>query len=202
MYPPIYSCFFLFQYLCPYRQFWRLSAFSLCLFILKFAHTKVRYLHRNCWYYTVFDHTRVIAHISNNGVHTVENADVHTGKTPTCIPVIMDSSIRTEEEITVTMGMGLRMRASALKRNIRRRSKTKLISKHSLASHFEQFCAASSIFRWGCLFYVLTPENYPPIRPDLVFSILHNTTVHSVVAPFLLVKLPPFGVLFAVLRRK
>ena len=76
------------------------------------------------------------------------------------------------------------------------------ISKHSLASHFEQFCAASSIFRWGCLFYVLTPENYPPIRPDFVFSILHNTSVHSVVTPFLSVKSPPFGVLFAVLRRK
>ena len=34
--------------------------------------------------------------MSNNGVHTVENADVHTGKTPTCIPVnTMDSSIET-----------------------------------------------------------------------------------------------------------
>ena len=46
--------------------------------------------------YTVFDHTRVISDISNNGVYTVENADVHTGKTPTCIPVnTMDSSIET-----------------------------------------------------------------------------------------------------------
>ena len=72
----------------------------------------------------IFDHTRVHSNISNNGVHTVENADVHTGKTPTCIPVKMDTSIRTEEEKTVTMGMGLRMRAIVLKLNIRRRSKT------------------------------------------------------------------------------
>ena len=57
------------------------------------------YFRCNCWYYTVFDHTRVQSDIGNNGVHTVENADVHTGKTPTCIPVnTMDSSIRTEEE--------------------------------------------------------------------------------------------------------
>lgn len=76
------------------------------------------------------------------------------------------------------------------------------ISKHFLASHFEQFCAASSIFRWGCLFYVPTPEMYPPIRPDLVFLILHNTSVHTVVSLFSPVKLPSFCVLFAVLRRK
>ena len=87
MYPYIYSCFFLFQYLCPYRQFWRLSAFSLCLFILKFAHTKVMYFRCNCWYYTVFDHTRVIAHMSNRlRAHRWkwrrayrQNTDVHTG---------------------------------------------------------------------------------------------------------------------------
>ena len=49
-----------------------------------------------------------------------------------------------------------------LKRALTKCSVPLFISKHSLASHFEQFCAASSIFRWGCLFYVLTPENYPP----------------------------------------
>ena len=57
-------------------------------------------------------------------MHTVENDDVHTGKTPTCIPVEMDSGIRTEEEKTVTMGMSIRMRAIVLKQNIRRHSRT------------------------------------------------------------------------------
>ena len=39
--------------------------FNLSLFIHKFAQTKVWYFRCNCWYYTVFDHTRVIANISN-----------------------------------------------------------------------------------------------------------------------------------------
>ena len=49
-------------------------------------------------------------------MHTVENTDVHTGKTPTCIPVIMDSSIRTEEEKNMFVDMfgicGLNLGAS------------------------------------------------------------------------------------------
>ena len=40
-------------------------------------------------------------------VHTVENADVHTGKTPTCIPVnTMDSSIETYLKIFDAIHMG------------------------------------------------------------------------------------------------